>query len=183
MSDQSNRPDEDGRESSDLFSVTAYSSGTSIPVIDKVPETKEEIRRRRIVRITWAVIAVATIAAGTWLYFYVSHRIAVTEAMEQASDDGRVASARAALELMEGDHDPTSRAMALRLRAMLVLSGEDEDADAIGAALSTLPTDDYDVARERGVAETYLALARGDLSAAMETASAIVATHGDHKAE
>ncbi len=181
MSD-SNRP-HDERESSDLFSVTAYSSGTSIPVIDKVPETKEEIRRRRIVRITWAVIAVLAVAAGTWLYFYVSHRMAVADAMEQASDDGRVASARAALELMAGDHDPTSRAMALRLRAMLVLSGEDEDAEAIAAALSMLPADDYDVARERGVAGTYLALARGDLSAAMDTASAIVATHGDHKAE
>ncbi len=173
----------DERESSDLFSVKAYSSGTSIPVIDKVPETKEEIQRRRIVRTTWAVIAALTVAAGVWLYIYVSHRMAVTEAFERASDDGRVASARAALELIEGDDDPVSRAMALRLRAMLVLAGEEEDAEAIAAALEGLPTDDYDVARERGVAATYLALAGGDLSRAMETASAIVATQGDHKAE
>ncbi|MCB9595453.1 MAG: hypothetical protein H6719_22220 [Sandaracinaceae bacterium] len=148
-----------------------------------MPETKEEIRRRRILRIVYAVTAAVTVAIGVWLYFYISHRMAVTAAFEQASDDGRVASAHAALELIEADHDPVSRAMALRLRSMLVLAGESDDADAIGSALSSLPSDDYDVARERGVAQTYLALASGDLAVAMETASAIVATHGDHKAE
>ena len=175
--------DADERESSDLFSVSAYASGVSIPVIDKVPETKEEIRRRRLLRVMYAVIAVSVIAASAWLAVHLSHKSAVTEAFEAASDDGRVASARAAIALIADDDDAISRAMSLRLRAMLVLSGEDEDAEAIAAELTGLPEDDADVVRERGVAETYLALARGDLAVAMERASQIVATHGDFKAE
>ena len=161
----------DKGEGSDLFSVSAYTSGTSIPVLDKVPETKEEVRKRLLVRVTWAVLAVAATAFGVWLYVFISHRMEVTAALERASDDGRVASARAALALLEGDQGSEARAMALRLRATLVLAGEDEDASAIEAALAALPADDYDVAREVGVARTYLALARGDLAAAMETAS------------
>ncbi len=171
------------RESSDLFSVSAYTSGTSIPVIDKIPETKEVIRRRRILRLVYVLIALAIIAGSAWFAVWYSHRQAVTEAFERASDDGRVASARAAIELIEADDDAISRAMSLRLRAMLVLCGEDEDAEVIAAELASLPSDDADVNRERGVAETYLALARGDLAAAMEQASQIVATRGDFKAE
>lgn len=170
-------------ESSDLFSVKAYSSGTSIPVIDKVPETKEEIRRRRVIRIVAAVSAVIVIALVAWGALWWQHRSAIHEAMTQASDDGRLASANEAIELLDGDDDPESRAMTLRVRAMLVLAGQEENAEEIAAALRGLPSGDADVARERGVAETYLALARGDLAAAMETASNIDATNGDFRAE
>lgn len=173
----------DERESSDLFSVQKYAAGPSIPTIGKVPLTKEEVRRRRTVRGVWAVTAVVTVALATWLALYWSHVSTVREAVEQASDDGRVASVNAALELLAGDEDAVSRATVLRLRAMLVLYGADEDAQTIGAALSNLPNDDPRVAQERGIAETYLALAQGDLQEAMDRASQIVATHGHHKAE
>jgi len=170
-------------ESSDLFSVKAYTSGTSIPVIDKVPETKEEIRRKRIIRIVAAVTAVVVIALIAWGVLWWRHRSAIHEAMTQVSDDGRLASATEAIELLDGDDDPEARAMTMRVRAMLVLAGEEDAADEIAASLAGLSTDDADVARERGVAETYLALARGDLAAAMETASSIDATGGDFRAE
>ena len=44
----------------------------------------------------------------------VHYQMAVTEAFYAASDDGRVSSAREALELIEGDDDAGSRAMGLR---------------------------------------------------------------------
>lgn len=171
-----------GDESSDLFSVKSYSSGTSIPVIEKVPLTKEEIRRRRILRITYAVIGVVVTAIAVWVGVYLSHLSDVEDAMVAASDDGRVSTIRDALALMEGDDDAESQAMKLRLRSMLVLAGEEEDPAAIAAGLERLPEGDGDVARERGIAQTYLALAGGDLSAAMEHASRVVA-RGDYAAE
>ncbi len=169
-------------EQSDLFSVKPYDSGTGIPRIEKVPLTKEEVRKRLLLRITYGVLAFAALAFAVWLYLFLSHLSQVESAVQAASDDGRVASIRNALELLEGDDDPTSRALALRLRSMLVLVGEDERTEPIAEALEALPTDDGDVARERGIAETYLALARGDLSASMQHASAIVA-QGDYAAE
>lgn len=175
--------DFDDPEPSDLFSVQKYASGPSIPLLDKLPLTREEIRRRRTLRVMWAVTGVVVAGLSVWLVLWWSHRSAVHDAVERASDDGRVASVREALELLEDDEDDVSRATMLRLRAMLVLSGEDEDADAIGAALTNLQGDDDRVARERGIAQTYLALACGDLQEAMDRASQIVATHGDHKAE
>lgn len=169
-------------EQSDLFSVRPYESSSEIPRIEKVPLTKEEIRKRQLLRITYAVLAAATVAFGVWLYFYLSHLAEVESAVEAASDDGRTASARAAIALLEGDGDTSSRAVALRIRAMLVLAGEEEDASAIREALSQLPAGDGDVERERRVAETYLALADGELATAMEKASGVVA-QGDYAAE
>lgn len=155
--------------------MTSYSSGTSIPVIEKVPLTKEEIRKRRVMRITYAVIGVVVAAIATYLAIYFSHISDVAEAVEQASNDGRVQSIRAALELMEGDDDDASQATRLRLRAMLVLAGEDEDPEEIEGALGGLTSDSEEVLREKGVAQTYLALAEGDLRAAMDHASRVVA--------
>lgn len=169
-------------EQSDLFSVKPYESSSEIPRIEKVPLTKEEIRKRQLLRVTYGVLAAAAVAFGIWLYFYLSHLAEVEGAVQAASDDGRTASARAALALLEGDDDASSRAVALRIRAMLVLAGEEEDASAIREALSQLPAGDGDIERERRVAETYLALANGELATAMEKASGVVA-QGDYAAE
>ncbi|HJL14899.1 MAG TPA: tetratricopeptide repeat protein [Sandaracinaceae bacterium LLY-WYZ-13_1] len=183
MTDGRSQQGEEPREDeSDLFSVKSYSSGTSIPVIEKVPETKEEIRRRLVLRITWALVAVVVAGIAIWVGLYLSHLSEVEEAVITAGTDGRVSSIREALALMEGDDDAASRATKLRLRAMLLLAGEDEDREAIAAGLDALPEGDEDVARERGIARTYLALAGGDLSAAMEHASEVVA-QGDFAAE
>ena len=183
MSDGPNDPGafrEDER--SDLFSVKSYQSTNSIPVIERVPLTKEEIRRRTILRVTYGVIAAATVAFAVWLFLHLSHRADVKEAMHAASDDGRVASIRSALELLDGDDDAESEAMKLRLRAMLLLAGEAESTDPIAAGLAALPQDDPEVERERLVAEIYVALAAGNLDAAMENASRVVAS-GDYAAE
>ncbi|MGE0784704.1 MAG: tetratricopeptide repeat protein [Sandaracinaceae bacterium] len=169
-------------EQSDLFSVKGYHSGASIPSIDKVPETKEEIRRRRIARITYAVIAVVTVIVAVLLYLYFSHRAEVLAALEAASDDGRTASIHEALSLIESDSSAEGEAQRLRLRTMLVLAGEEEDSDAIRGALEALGGDNDDVAKERHIGLTYLALAQGNLEASMEHASHIV-VHGDNAAE
>lgn len=169
------QPNERGDEESDLFSLRPYDSGTSIPKIEKVPQTKEERRLRLLLRVTYGVLAAATVAFGVWLYLYFSHIAEVEAAVHAASDDGRVASAEHALALLEADDDPESRAISLRLRATLVLAGEREDRETIAAAIAALPSGDDDVAREKGIAETYLALARGDLAGALEHASTIVA--------
>ncbi len=169
-------------ESSDLFSVKSYQSGTSIPVIEKVPLTREEIRRRRNMRVVYAVLAVTLTVTAVALYFYVSHRNEVATALERAGDTGRVDAIRDALALMDGDDADASQAARLRLRAMLVLAGEDEDPATIEGALGGLSSDSEDVARERGIARTYLALAEGDLSTAMDQASSVVA-RGDEAAE
>jgi tetratricopeptide (TPR) repeat protein len=164
-------------DESDLFSTRPYDSGTSIPVIVKVPLTKEEIQRKRLLRITYAAIGVVTVAFLIWLAFYLQHAWAIERAVEAASSDGRNASIREAIELLEGEDDAESQAIQLRLRSMLVLSGEEEPTEPIATALAALPNDS-DVQRERGIAETYLALARGDLAAARQKASEIVARGG-----
>lgn len=148
-------------EDSDLFSVRSYQSGTAIPKIEKVPLTKEEIRKRILLRIMYGVIAAATVASGIWLYLYLAHLGAVKDSVHAASDDGRVESIRAALAVLESDDDAMAQALRLRLRSMLVLAGEAEGTEPIASALEALPSDDDDVARERGIATTYLALARG----------------------
>ncbi len=169
-------------EQSDLFSVKSYDSGTGIPRIEKVPLTKEEIRKRLMLRISYVVLVVGTLAFGAWLYLYLSHLAEVRQAIQAAGNDGRVASIRHAMALLDGDDAPASKARSLRLRSMLVLAGEDEETGPIAEGLEALPSGDADVGRERGIAATYLALARGDLSAAMENASNVVA-EGDYAAE
>ena len=169
-------------EPSDLFSVKPYESSSAIPRIEKVPLTKEELRKRLLLRITYGVLAAATVALGIWLYVFLSHLAEVKGAVQAAGDDGRAASARAAIALLEGDGDAESRAVALRIRAMLVLAGEEQDAAAVRSALEALPDGDEDIERERRIARTYLALADGQLATAMQEASGIVA-RGDHAAE
>lgn len=169
-------------EQSDLFSLKSYQSTNSIPVIERVPLTKEELRRRTILRVVYGVAAAATVAFAVWLFLHLSHLSDVEEAMHAASDDGRVASIRSALDLLDDDDDDGSEAMKLRLRAMLVLAGEAESTAPIAAGLAALPEGDPDVTREREVAEIYLALAEGNLEAAMQHASQVVAS-GDYSAE
>jgi tetratricopeptide (TPR) repeat protein len=175
VSDQSPKGKFREDEQSDLFSVKPYTTGASIPALTKVPKTKEELRKQLLLRITYVVLALLAIslAVGTTLHF--RNRAAVEAAVQAASDDGRVVTIREAMGMVGLDDDPESRAILLRLRAMLVLAGVDDDTEAIGAALRELPMEEgEDVARERWVAETYLALARGDLAAAREHASQIV---------
>lgn len=169
-------------EQSDLFSVRPYESGTSIPRIEKVPLTKAERIKRLLVRVAAVLAGVGTGAVAIWLYLHFSHRAEVEAAVQAASDDGRLASAERALALLETSDDPLWRAMALRIRASLVLAGERDDTDAIAEALEQLPAGREAIMRERGIAETYLALARGDLAAALQHASGIVA-RGEHAAE
>lgn len=171
-------------DESDLFSVQKYaSSTTSIPVLEKVPLTREEVARRRAVKAGAVILVVVAIAATAWAISWWLHRSAVRDAVGRAGADGRVATLHEALELLEDDDDDASRATRLRLQATLVLVGEDLDAESIAAAVGQLPTDDPDVARERGIAETYLALARGDLQEAMDRASAVDGARGDYRSE
>ena len=61
MDEQDTRED----EQSDLFSVKPYASGNSIPVIVKVPLTKEEVRRRATLRVIYVISALAVVAVKT----------------------------------------------------------------------------------------------------------------------
>lgn len=173
MSDATPQKRED--EKSDLFSAKPYDSGSAIPRIERVPQTPEELRKRLLLRITYGVLGVLAVAFAVWLYLFLSHLSEVEAAVHAAGDDGRVASIERALTLLESDGDAESRAIGLRLRAARLLAGERESAEAIAEGLAELPTDDRDVTRERGIAETYLALAVGDLAAALENASTVVA--------
>ncbi|MCC6876348.1 MAG: tetratricopeptide repeat protein [Sandaracinaceae bacterium] len=166
-------------EVSDLFSVKPFNSGSAIPKSERVPLAKDEIRRRRLVRVSW--ITAAVIAAGliAWLAIYLVQASRTASAIAAAGDDGRVASIRAALDLL-GDDDE-ERAIAMRLRAMLVLAGERESVEELERQLATVPSTG-EAGAQRTIAQTYLALARGDLRSAMQHASQ-VAAQGDYASE
>jgi tetratricopeptide (TPR) repeat protein len=165
-------------ERSDLFSVEPYSKGASIPPLERVPLTPEELRRQRNRRVALIAATVLAVVALVVVSGLLVARARLEAALERAGDTGRVAAVDEALGLVEGSGDPTYRALAFRLRAMRLLAGEEEDVEALAAMGEDLPTTGR-AGRQRGIGATYLALAQGDLEAAMRSASAVVARGPD----
>lgn len=164
---------EGGREPSDLFSIGQ--AKRSIPSITAIPLTKEEIRRRRLLRATLAAIAVALTLLAIVLVRHWRARAAVDEARLAAERSGRLADIEAALALVAGAERPDDIALAARLHASAVLEGI---SDHRAAAEELLEGHDPsgDGASDHRIAETYLALAEGDPSEAAHSASALVAS-------
>ena len=169
-------------EESDLFSVKPYLTGESIPVIERVPLTKEESRRRRLWRVGYVFAGCLVGAACIWAALRWMHLREVDAALSLAERGGRVGTVRAALSLVERDDDLLSRSIVLRLKATLVLSGAEEPDPSLADELERLASDDADVLREQAIASTYLALAAGDLAGAMRHASSVEAS-GPRSAE
>lgn len=152
------------REPSDMFSVG--DAGAAIPTITKVPLTKEEAERRRKQRITIIVVAiVSTIIVGL-IAAYAWHRSAIASARAQAERTGRIAAIDAAVAALAGENGAADTALAARLHATAELegaSGHRERAEALLAGHDA----SGDGASDHRIAMAYLALAAGDVAAAL----------------
>lgn len=168
------------REPSDFFRVAKIRK--SIPPITQVPLTKEEVRRRKLVRA--AIIAATAIAIliAMAIAFRLKQRHDIEVATTEAEREGRVAAIEQALTLLEGETSPVDVALQARLHAMAAIAGLEEhraEAEALLAAHNA----SGDGASDHRIARTYLALAAGDPSTAGSEASRLVAGQGPRGAE
>jgi predicted Zn-dependent protease len=150
-----------------------------IPSMLAVPETKEEIQRRRVTRITTSIVVVVLITIAVFIGLYLSHRAAIKEAALLAGDDGRPAMIDEALALLEDEDDPDDVALRARLYAMRVLEANDDDTAQVTTLLEQLP---QERSMNAVVASTYLALHANDLERAQAEA-ALITVGGTYAAE
>lgn len=165
---------------SEMFSVPRPRK--AIPQLKDVPLTKEEIRRRKTVRT--AILTGLVVAVLTALYLMVraNHRREIEAANHEAERTGRVAAIEAAIEALDGETGPGDVALAARLHAMAELAGVGgHRAPAVALLAQHEPSSEG--ASDHRIAETYLALAAGDVEEATRTASLLVPGRGPRPAE
>lgn len=163
---------DDRKDRSDFFSVG--DAKRAIPKITAVPKTKEEVQRQRMVRIALAVAAVVTSLLATWLALHLHHRSSIDAARVAVERSGRPAAIAEALALVEGETGAGDVALAARLHATAELAGIEGHRES-AERLLTSHDPSGEGASDHLIAQTYLALARGDASAAAQHASALVA--------
>ncbi|UJR82391.1 tetratricopeptide repeat protein [Sandaracinus amylolyticus] len=164
--------DSEKRERSDFFSVEE--AKRSIPKITAVPETKEEIRRRRVRRVSIAVASTISALLLIWLAVYLLHRREIDQARLEVERTGRADAIDDALSALDGETGPGDVALAARIHATAELAGiTGHRAPAEQLLASHDPA--ADGASDHRIAQTYLALAQGDPTAAAQHASALVA--------
>jgi tetratricopeptide (TPR) repeat protein len=153
------------REPSDMFSVR--DSGTAIPTITKVPLTKEEVERRRTLRIRIAIASVITTVIVVIIAWYSWHRAALASLRAEAERTGRLTAIDAAIAALEHESGAADTALCARLHAMAELEGETGHRDR---ALALLAEHDAtgDGASDHRIATAYLALAAGDVASALQ---------------
>ncbi|MBW2463509.1 MAG: tetratricopeptide repeat protein [Deltaproteobacteria bacterium] len=151
-----------------------------IPKLGAVPETKEEIRRRKVTRISTAIAIVVAIAIATYVGMALSHSLAIRDAAHAAGDDGRSASFNAAIALIAEETDPDHRALHARLLATQVLEANTSDTAEVTAILDALPQGQRSM--NAVVASTFLALHADDLERAQAEA-ALITVGGEYAAE
>ncbi len=151
-----------------------------IPKLGAVPETKEEIRRRLVTRVSTATAIVVVIAIAVYVGMALSHSAAIRDAAHAAGDDGRTASFDAAIALIADETDPDHRALHARLLAMQVLEANTADTDQVTAILDALPQGERSM--NAVVASTFLALHADDLERAQAEA-ALITVGGEYAAE
>lgn len=173
MSDPTSKTDDTG----DLFSVEPFHTGTTIPPLSDIPLTPEERRRRIAIRVAIVLALVLATVTAIWLLLRYQHVRAVAEAEALATKSGRVADIRRALGLLAADRGEAAAAQRLYLRALLVAAGA-EPADERLLAVAGEGGDDPAEPRV-DMARTYLHLAAGNLSGAMQTASRLVPQGAD----
>jgi Flp pilus assembly protein TadD len=144
-----------------------------------VPETKEEIRKRRITRITTAIVIVVVATIAVFVGLHLSHRSAIKEAALLAGDDGRPASIDHALALLADETDPDDLALRARLLAMRVLEANTDDTEHVTSLLEQLP---QERSMNAVVASTYLALHANELDRAQSEA-ALITVGGTYASE
>ncbi|MFN7701079.1 MAG: tetratricopeptide repeat protein [Deltaproteobacteria bacterium] len=182
--DESNEPSmtpyRGSGEGSDMFRVEFVRK--SIPAIREVPLTREEVQRRKAIRVAIAVSAVVALIALALVANRVRHRASIAALATEAERTGRISAIDAALGELAGEDSPADVALRARLLATAVLAGETArraDAESL-LALHELGTEN---ASDHRIASTYLALAAGDAEAARNHASALVAGQGPRAAE
>lgn len=168
------------RDSSDMFNVEPAKRQLA-PIAD-VPLTKEEVARRK--RIRMAVIAIVSVIAliAIVAVIRVQQLAAISSAVATAESSGRLADIDAALALLDGEDSATDVAVRARLHATAVLAG---DATHRAEAEALLARHDAggDGASDHRIAATYLELANGDPEAAAAEAGRLVAGRGPRAAE
>lgn len=161
-----------------MFSV---GQAAAIPTIKEVPLTKEEVERRRRVRMTIIAVSVVTTIVVLLVARYAWHRYAIASARDHAEQTGRVADIAAALEQLDGETGAADVALAARLHAMAELEGEPGHRERAEALLAEHDAAG-DGASDHRIATAYLALAAGDVSRALTEATPL-APSGPRAAE
>lgn len=148
-------------------------SRAAIPQITKIPKTKEEIRKQRLVRVAIFVGVVTAVALVIGLGIHLHHRAAIEDARIEVERSGRPSAMEAALSLLAHPSDPGDVALAARLHATAALEGIEGHREEAVRWL-----EDHDPAGEGAsdhrIARTYLALAEGDANGAAMHASGLV---------
>lgn len=146
----------------DLFSVPQQGDSL-IPQLTSVPETPEERRRRKIVRIVTAVTIAVLLAIAVVVCLSIAHANAVEDAALAVGADARPATIAEAVELMSGDDSPEDIALRARIHATAALEhASDDDAQKARELLERIASDEQATnGLDARVARTYLALHAG----------------------
>ncbi|MFO0683558.1 MAG: hypothetical protein U0234_15985 [Sandaracinus sp.] len=184
MSEPERREDEGKSGSqgpdSEMFSVPRPRK--AIPQIRDVPLTKEEIRRRKLVRMAIAVTLAVLAVTAAFLLYRANHRREIDAARNEAERTGRLAAIDRALGLLEGETHPGDLALSARLHAMAALAGAEGHREPAEALLAQHDPS-TDGASDHRIAQAYLALAAGNADEAARVASLLVAGRGPRAAE
>jgi tetratricopeptide (TPR) repeat protein len=156
------------RDASDMFAVDAAYQTIPPSQHGGVPETREEKRRRLVIRLTIAAIAVVIGLIVTVTALHLMNLAEIEDAIALADNDGRPASIAAALDIVPDDN-PEDRAIRARLLAMLALQGDRSVDEAVALVTRDIEEDEGGV--DRLIAATYVALAQGDEVTAVQNAS------------
>lgn len=165
---------------SEMFSVPRPRK--AIPQIKDVPLTKEEIRRRKMVRYALVAAAVAAALTSAFLVYRANHRREIEAARIEVERTGRMVAIERAIALLDGETGPGDVALLARLHAMAELAGADGHREPAETLLSHHDPSGEGASDHR-IAQTYLALASGNPDEAARESSLLVAGRGPRAAE
>lgn len=157
-----------------MFSLRGR-EGAAIPTLTHVPLTPEEVQRRKRVRMLAVAGVAITLVVAVAVGIYVQHRAAIASARSEAERTGRLSAIAAAIAQLDGETGAEDVALAARLHAMAELEGETGHRERVDALLA-----DHDPhgdgASDHAIALVYLALARGDVPAALQAVAPLSPT-------
>ena len=170
----------DSGERGDLFNVGP--SDSIIPKITKIPETKEERRRRVALRVTLVALLGLCVVAGVLIAINLFQAAQLRTAVLLASDEGREVQIDDALALVEDDDSEDGRSLRARLLATAALELGREDALAEAKAITARFDAESQKPLNAVVASIYVAIHEQRLADAVHLASQLTPT-GTHLAE
>ncbi len=154
----------------------------AIPQIRDVPLTKEEIRRRKLVRIALAATLLAIAITAALLLYRANHRREIDASRNEAERTGRLSAIERAIALLDGESHPADVALSARLHAMAELAGAEGHREPAESLLAQHDPS-TEGASDHRIAQAYLALASGNADEAARVASLLVAGRGPRAAE